>query len=265
MTIQIYWFDTTIDSYVSWGEPILNGFGQSIESFENHHFAARVYEVERVGEYEVSETVFKKAKYDEILLIVSEEGGVGEGGGSTGAMVSASGPGKKSKRLATQRVQEFSEFKSIVDSSLDQCASKASGSDGEAYEDCLASLLFPTVNGMEEQYKEVKYQRDLVSDRLRNYTCIDDSLETTPPVMTREEVVLGRNMTVDVLLNMDEAKIWVAHDFVTDEECGILMKSAVNKLQRATVSGEGGKAVESPSRKAQQAGYDAKDESDPLW
>ena len=70
------------------------------------------------------------------------------------------------------------------------------------------------------------------------------------------------------MYDTDHAKIWVAHDFITDEECDHLLRHGGPRLARATVAGEDGTSVISESRKAQQANYNMnKDgaESDPLY
>jgi len=95
-------------------------------------------------------------------------------------------------------------------------------------------------------------------------------MESTEPLLT-EKVVLGkekRQVEVDLLLNLDAAKIWVAHDFISDEECDVLMKHGNPRLKRATVAAEDGTSVVSDTRKANQASYNfdvGRPASDALW
>jgi hypothetical protein len=120
----------------------------------------------------------------------------------------------------------------------------------------------------------------LISDRLRNYTCEDPALETSAPLSSYalEVPAVGRTTSrgdqamrkvrVDQMYDTDHAKIWIAHDFVTDEECDHLMRHGGPRLARATVAGEDGTSVVSESRKAQQANYNINKEfaaSDPLY
>ncbi len=70
-----------------------------------------------------------------------------------------------------------------------------------------------------------------------------------------------RTISVDTMLERDSAKLWLAHDFVSAEECNILRTYAKPRLTRATVAGENGMSTISMNRKAQQAGYtDIRDE-----
>jgi hypothetical protein len=72
------------------------------------------------------------------------------------------------------------------------------------------------------------------------------------------------------MLDLPNAKVWLAHDFITDEECEVFRQASFGKLLRATVAGHDGNAEVSNNRRAQQAGYqipydDPKDIEEPVW
>lgn len=104
-----------------------------------------------------------------------------------------------------------------------------------------------------------------MSERLRNYTCADPKMETSKPASTNKIRVQNRDLTVDTMLDMKAAKIWVVHDFITADECKLLRDHGSKHLTRATVAGEDGLGTISENRKAQQASYNVKGDEDPLW
>ncbi|CAB9521947.1 Prolyl 4-hydroxylase subunit alpha-2 [Seminavis robusta] len=104
-----------------------------------------------------------------------------------------------------------------------------------------------------------------VGDKLENYTCADDTLETSPPLQvtewTRTEndttvrppVLHQVNRTVWVMLNRPASRIHLVHDFIDEEECQALEQSAKHKLGRGTVADGKGGTHTSDHRKALQA------------
>ena len=55
-----------------------------------------------------------------------------------------------------------------------------------AFEQCLSGGLVHDVVKMEEEKAQIVKYRNLMSLRLRNYTCDDDTMVTTPPLDTRQ-------------------------------------------------------------------------------
>lgn len=103
---------------------------------------------------------------------------------------------------------------------------------------------------------------------LRNYTCNDETLETTKPIMKYDVQFDNKNYEINLLLDEDRSKIWLIDNFVTDEECEVLMETARPNLMRATVASNNGTAVISNNRRAQQAVYNNHQyyfDKDPLW
>ena len=69
---------------------------------------------------------------------------------------------------------------------------------------------------------------------------------------------------MNVHLDTSHAKIWTVDNFITDDECKVLMDHGRPKLRRATVAAEDGSSIVSENRKAQQASYDYAGDEDPL-
>ena len=54
-----------------------------------------------------------------------------------------------------------------------------------------------------------------MSGRLRNYTCADETLETSKPVRKVEIGTNGSRYLLNVLLEKKNSKIWFIDDFIT--------------------------------------------------
>ncbi len=141
---------------------------------------------------------------------------------------------------------------------------------GKEFISCVAKDMMEDFNRLSESKSRLTVFRDRVSNHVRNYTCADPFMETSSPISHYEytpsvnsDIPLS-TYTVNVFLDMSHAKIWTIDNFVTDEECSILMTHGRPKLSRATVAAEDGSSIVSENRKAQQASYDLSKENDPL-
>ena len=181
----------------------------------------------------------------------------------------------KIKQLtAVQKVKE------LISEKVDSCASQQSTlwkSDPKELAACMSEALVDDVVKATTKAEKALTRATTIGDRLRNYTCDDPKMETSTPLSSYDMFVAAsdpnhpdrrRRIRIDSLLDSDAAKIWIAHDFVTDEECRILMDHGAPRLMRATVADADGTSIVSESRKAQQANYniDMNDpDGDPLY
>ena len=164
--------------------------------------------------------------------------------------------------LSVNQVTKADEIINDIKESTTNCNSLV----GDDFSTCVADSVAENVQKLTESKTRITKYRDMMSQRLRNYTCADESLNSTAPLRTQDLFILNKKYVVDTLLDTTHAKIWAVHDFVTDEECDIFMKYGATRLQRATVAAEDGTSTVSHNRKAQQAGYEMEDkQSDPLW
>lgn len=140
---------------------------------------------------------------------------------------------------------------------------------GTEFSACIASNIVDDINRLTEAKTQLTKFRDNMSWRLRNYTCADDNMLSTPPIYSyKVSVADAEDLTVDVLLNKTHSKIWKVDNFITDAECDVLQKHGKPLLRRATVAAEDGSSVVSENRKANQAAYNMHKKnpaSDPLW
>jgi 2OG-Fe(II) oxygenase superfamily len=165
--------------------------------------------------------------------------------------------------LNTTHVTKFDELLIKVKAQTSSCV----GLKGEEFDLCFTKGIAEDVIKMENKRDEVVKYRDLMSGRLRNYTCADESMNSSKPLSSKT-VYINNDIKykLDILFDSPAAKIWVIENFITPEECQILYDHGKPRLRRATVAGEDGRSLVSESRKAQQASYNLVDNNpnDPL-
>jgi hypothetical protein len=138
----------------------------------------------------------------------------------------------------------------------------------KSFADCLATDVYKDVSKINQEKASYKDYHGRLSGKLRNYTCADSSMETSKPLKSFEFKHLDKTYQIDSMLDLPNAKVWLAHDFITDDECEVFRQSAWGKLQRATVAGADGNTEVSNNRRAQQSGYPIpydNPENEPVW
>lgn len=166
--------------------------------------------------------------------------------------------------LQVVQYSKYDEFHSKVVEHHEKCGDPAKN---KGYAKCLSRALYKDLEQEHSDHKMLKHYRDEISDSLRNYTCADPDLQSSPALSTSSVVIADKRYNVSSLLDMDSAKIWTVPDFVTADECAVLEGQGRGRLTRATVAGEDGLFTVSNSRRAQQASYRFSDpeSKDPLW
>lgn len=225
-------------------KPIRNNTNTVINSYDTHSFKVKYYNPPE--HLEDVEGEFTKGPDDEEILIELE-------------------PDTKSFKIkqltAAQKVKE------VINKKTDHCVAQQSQlwtTDPKALAECMTESLVDDVVKSTVKAEKSLGRAQTIGEKLRNYTCEDPTVETSSavsnydlfvPVLDPKNPDRRRRVHVDTLLDTDAAKIWVAHNFVTDEECDILMRHGQPRLMRATVADADGTSVVSESRKAQQANY----------
>ena len=131
--------------------------------------------------------------------------------------------------------------------------SRAKGTD--KYDACVLRAAHRDFEGKVGETEIAAKAVNRMTSRLRNYTCSDQDLQTSPPIYSTSVLDDGKSYNVDVLFDTDHAKIWAMKDFITADECTELITNAGPNLRRATVASPDGKSAVSENRKAQQARY----------
>jgi hypothetical protein len=212
-----------------------------LNSYNQHSFSLRLMTSD--GIWSGKEVIFTKGEHDETVHIYEDD----------------------SDQLQYSSTTPYDEFEDSVNEALRKCLRDDYTMEESETRVCIGREVFPPAQRVLDEREVIRIYRDKLTSSLRNYTCEDHLLNTTAPRSTAVEVVRGREVRVDTHLDLDSAKIFVVHDFVTEEECNTLITDAAPRLERAAVVGDGGQATFSESRRAQQAGYAIKGEEDPLW
>jgi hypothetical protein len=237
--LDIFWIDASGDLVLM--EHVNKTKSTSFDSYENHRFLIRL-QISEIAKG--PEVIFAKSPHEERIEVTWNEA-------------------KKEMELFSHSPYD-SIFES-VQTALEDCHHLDGTSDPSLLSACLSPHLSREYFKLMKAQDDLIQYRDLLIDKLRNYTCDDDLLETTPPISTATETIMEHEYRVDSHLLLDEAQIFVVHEFISEEECQVLKKSAEPRLERAVVVGEGDVPVVSESRKAQQASYKLNPTDDPLW
>jgi 2OG-Fe(II) oxygenase superfamily len=140
-----------------------------------------------------------------------------------------------------------------------------SGMVGDEYMGCIKQRISGGLSQLHAAVSTVKSYRDMMALSLRNYTCHDDNLESSPAARSMAFMHDDVEYQLDVLLEMTNAKIWTVSNFISDDECNILMEQGRPKMVSAVVADSvTGKPVLNEGRKAKQASYAAPGDFDPL-
>jgi 2OG-Fe(II) oxygenase superfamily len=153
--------------------------------------------------------------------------------------------------LSVEQVTKFDELVSKVRDATKECAAL----DGAEFDECFAGGIANDVLKIEESRSQITKYRNLMSARLRNYTCADEKMQTSKPLRSDNFDISGKRYKVDYLFESEHAKIWTVPNFISDEECATMEKHAKPRLARATVAAEDGTNIISNNRRANQAGY----------
>lgn len=133
---------------------------------------------------------------------------------------------------------------------------------------CSQPLVAHEIEESNNALKEEISLRLEMAEEWEDYTCADFDLPTTEPESIHEWTYQGKDHTVGVLLDRDDAKIHYVENFITPEECAAIEADAARHLHHATVAdGSGGSHLQK-SRKAMQAGvkvpWDKEEDGDPI-
>lgn len=205
-------------------KPIRNGSETTINSYNTHTFRVKFARDHPSKAF----TEFSKGPKEEIVKITFD-----------------------GKELVARRHTRFDEFVGDFKTGMERCGRP--GKDG--YHECLVSSIFGKTQDIMDQTSEIRKYRDLMSERLRNYTCADPNMTTTKSINTVPISFQKQLYTLEVLLDTSHAKIWYVKNFISPEECAVLTKHGQPRLTRATVAAADGSSVVSENRKAQQASY----------
>jgi hypothetical protein len=254
-SIDVYWVNvmtgTNNQEYVLQNQkPIRNGTGNNIFSYDTHSFLVEFHNP--VDSAKGVSAVFTKGREDEDVIIDYDP-------------------------MTMDMTVQMKTKKDVVEDEVMDKAAKCKQkynddnnhdiTDIDSLIQCISSSISEDLVQVNEDKDWLKNARSNIAHRLRNYTCADIAMESSLPIRKYGWNHLHKYYDVDVLLEKPTANIWLMHNFITDDECDILMSHGRPRLQRATVAADDGTSIVSENRKAQQAAYmmdHMKDRDDPL-
>lgn len=219
-------------------KPIRNNTDTVINSYNTHQFQVRF-----VNEKFGKSVDFTKGPKEETVTVKFD---------------------RETKSLTVKQSTKYDEVKETIHSATSKSCLHLKG---EGFAACVADSVITEISRVSDSRDNFKKYHGILSDRLRNYSCADETLETSPSINSYRIQLGDQPYDINVLLDETSAKIWYVDNLVTKEECDILERVGRPTLRRATVAAEDGTSVVSEHRKAQQTSYAfAPDrDSDPLW
>ncbi|KAL7550514.1 hypothetical protein ACHAWF_013733 [Thalassiosira exigua] len=124
----------------------------------------------------------------------------------------------------------------------------------DAFITCSQPLVARQIEESNRDIKKEASLREGLAGQWENYTCADFDLPTTDPESVYSWRYRGKDHTVGVLLDRNQAKIHYVKNFITPEECAAIEAAAAPILHKATVADGAGGSHLQKSRKAMQAG-----------
>jgi hypothetical protein len=239
--IELFWmniYKQPVELVKQTTKPIRNASDTTINSYDTHKFTLKFLDPKRPGN-----ATFVKGPKEEVVTVTFDE------------------------TENTLKVIQTTKFDEIMDT-IKQAAKNCEGMKGDEYGSCVAAAVVDDIDRLSDAKSTAEKYLSSAASRLRNYTCADETRNSTKPISHYDTYVGDTKYTINVLQDIDSAKIWYVDNFVTQEECDILEKHGRPLLRRATVAGQDGNSIVSEHRKAQQAQYNShfiKYGDDPLW
>jgi len=239
--VELFWVNTFIpepELVMQTTKPIRNSSETNINSYDTHEFVIKFYD-KKLGK----EANFTKGPKEEIIYVTYDE---------------------DEQALKLKQTTKFDEIMDNISQGTKLCSRLSE----DEFTQCVADVIYEDITKITDAKEKAEKYRDLLSSRLRNYTCEDDSMNTSTPISSYNIRLHDKSVKVEVLQDLPSAKIWYVDNFISEDECNVLVNHGRPLLVRATVAGEAGESVVSESRKAQQAGYSSHHrhkEKDPLW
>ncbi len=239
--IELFWrniYKHPIELVKQTTKPIRNSSDTVINSYNTHQFTVKFLDPNRTGF-----ASFTKGEREEVITVSYDEAS------------------------NDMKIVQTTKFDEILDT-IKQATSNCNGFRGDEYSSCVAGAIVDDIDKLNDGKSTAEKYLSSAAHRLRNYTCLDESRESSTPISSYKTSIANKEYTVNVLQDMDNAKIWYVDNFITEEECALFEKHGRPLLRRATVAGEDGQSIVSEHRKAQQASYNThykNFEDDPLW
>jgi hypothetical protein len=174
-------------------------------------------------------------------------------------------------RLVADTSTEATRRQSALESDLSTCRMEADDkTTSTAFETCVVKAVSNQVSILSTEKETLRHYRDEMGDKMSDYLCRDEDGDHTVDKIVKgsngQKIRLGgaggqRSITVHTVVNTEGNKVYVADDFISEEECNELISGAQPSLQKATEY-KGGKTAGNRKADAQSFFYSAVDFQD---
>ena len=245
--IEVYWVHPSTRDTARMSDPhVVNGAEFPLDSFVGHEFEIREIpgdggeckdQVCRTTYFKVSENDEQVARITADFETVFVDNKI------------------KAEQQATELIKECQNKAKLKLEEAGTDATKAAA----AVDQLLDCVEGGVATALEKVNEEIAFQASVRKDiaaTLENYTCVDDTLNSTADISTTtwRDPYTQQILPVHVKHERSASKIHLIENFINDEECQAMEEAAAKTLHRATVAdGKGGSRL-SESRKAMQAG-----------
>lgn len=249
--VQIFWVHPDTGEGVLMSEPhVVSGADFPLDSFVGHTFEARELPSKKTGEcknYEDGPGVCRRA-----LWSVSDNDNQVANITDTFELV-----------FVDNKIKARAEAGDLVNACQETAKQSLleAGSDTDktqkAIDDLMACVHSGVAIALEKVNEEIGFQaavRKDIAATLENYTCVDDTLNSTKDLREETWDYLNDEYIIHIKHDRKASQIHVIDDFIREDECEMMKELAKPTLHRAAVAdGKGGSQV-SNNRKAMQAG-----------
>jgi hypothetical protein len=207
--IELFWINVYENPHTlvkQSSKPIRNSSDISINSYNTHQFIVKYLDPKRQN---VAGGNFTKGPRDEVITITYDD---------------------INNNFEIKQTTKFDEVMDTINDATVQCSNLR----GQAFSKCVADGVIDDVTRMTDSKSRLSKYRDVIASRLRNYTCADETMETSEPERSHDVRIGPKTYNVDIMLDLKNAKIWVVEDFITADECAVLEKHGRPLLHRAT-------------------------------
>jgi 2OG-Fe(II) oxygenase superfamily len=256
-SVEIYWIHPNTGEGVLMTSPsLVNGAEFPLDSFVGHAFEAREVPSKKTGQCGMSNSsddsgpgVCRRAPFevsandDQVAKITNDFQAIFVDN-RIKAMNEATDIVATCQAGAKQR---------LLDADIDKVKAE------QAVEDLINCVEGGVATALVKVHEEIAFQSDIrkkIAASLENYTCTDDSLNSTTDLRTENWIHQKDNSKYIVHINHERpaSRIHVIDNFIREDECIAMEEHAAASLHRATVAdGKGGSRL-SENRKAMQAG-----------
>lgn len=124
--------------------------------------------------------------------------------------------------FATHRTQ-FDDIMDLVNDASTDCNNLKE----KEFTACVEGKLFEEVNRLTNTTQEMRHFRDIMAPRIQNYVCADNKANLSEPLRTIKYEDRKVPYSLEMMVEVDRAKVWVVRNAISPEECSHITRNSV--------------------------------------